>query len=325
MKKFSLILCICFLGWKVAGEPLYAKEKYPNRAIDLIVPYAPGGGTDILFRNIEKIISQYKLLPQPVNIVNKPGGGGSIGKTFCLSRPADGYTFTCFDIGTVSHQIEGKAKWDYRRDFTYIARLVCDINLIIVRADSPIHNARDLVEAIKKKGPKSLSLGGTATGSPDQFGNFALNKATKQQFNYVPFNSGGEVVTNLLGGHIDAAWANPNECVGQLEAKQVKIIGVCTEKRSPMYPNHPTMREQGYDVINTQTRSFVAKGGTSAEVVDYWVQVFEKMRKTPEWKKYLDDNLLEDGWLAKGDFLKDADNDYKTVKSIMDELGMSKK
>jgi putative tricarboxylic transport membrane protein len=325
MKKLIWAVGVGLLILGGSVEPTLAQGKYPTRAIDIIVPYAPGGGTDIMYRNIEKIITQHKLVAQPVNIVNKPGGSGAIGKAFCLSKSADGYSFTCFDLSTVSQQIDGKAKWDYRKDFTYIARLVSDINLIIVRADSPINNAKDLVEAIKKKGPKSISLGGTGTGSPDHFGNIELIRATKQQFNYVPFNSGGEVVTNLLGGHIDGAWANPNECVGQLDAKQVKIVGVATEKRSPMFPNHATMREQGYNVISTQTRSFVARGGTSPEVVDYWVQVLEKVRKTPEWKKYLEDNLLEDGWLAKGDFLKDADNDYKIIKSIMDEMGMSKK
>ncbi|HSR10038.1 MAG TPA: tripartite tricarboxylate transporter substrate binding protein [Thermodesulfobacteriota bacterium] len=300
-----------------------AQGKYPAKAIDIIVPYAPGGGTDIMFRNVEKILSLHKMVPQPINIVNKPGGGGSIGKAYCLSKPADGYSFTCFDIATVSHQIDGKAKWDYRKDFAYIARLVSDINFIIVRSDSPINTAKDLVETLKKKG--SFSLGGTGVGGPDHFGNISLNKATKLSFTYVPYNSGGEVLTNLLGGHVDGAWANPNECIGQLEAKQVKVVGVCTEKRSPMFPNFPTMREQGVDAISVQTRSFVAKGGTSAQIVDYWVDVLEKMRKTPEWKKYLTDNLLEDGWLAKGDFLKDADSDYNMVKPIMDELGMSKK
>jgi len=325
MKKFALILCLGFLAWGIAGQPLYAQGKYPTRAIDLICPYAPGGGTDIMFRSIEKIISQYKLVPQPINILNKTGGAGAIGKAFCLSKPADGYAFTCFDIGTVSQQIDGKAKWDFRKDFTYVVRLVSDINLIIVRADSPINNAKDLVEAIKKKGPKSVSIGGTSIGGPDHFGNIALNKATKLEFSFVPYNSGGEVVTNLLGGHIDAAWANPNECVGQLEAKQVKIIGVCTEKRSPLFPDHPTMREQGYDVISLQTRSIVAKGGTSPEVVDYWVGVLGKMRETPEWKEYLKKFLLDDGWLVKEDFFRDAENDYNTIKPIMDELGMSKK
>ena len=324
MKKLIMAVAVVILILGGTVQPTLA-QKYPTRAIDIIVPYAPGGGTDIMFRNIEKIITQHKLVPQPVNIVNKPGGAGAIGKAFCLSKPPDGYAFTCFDIGTVSQQIDGKAKWDYRKDFTYIARLVSDINLIIVKADSPINNAKDLVEAIKKKGPKSISVGGTSTLGPDHFANIELNRATKQQFNFVPFNSGGEVLTNLLGGHIDAAWANPNECVGQLEAKQVKIVGVATDKRSPMFPNHSTIREQGYNVISTQTRSFVARGGTSLEVVDYWVQVLDKVRKTPEWKKFLADTLLEDGWLAKGDFLKDADNDYKTIKSIMDELGMSKK
>jgi putative tricarboxylic transport membrane protein len=323
-KTVGIILLGLFILGISAGAAL-AQGKYPSKPIDIIVPYAPGGGTDIMFRNIEKIISQYKLVPQPVNIVNKPGGGGSIGKAFCLSKPADGYAFTCFDLATVSHQIDGKAKWDYRKDFAYIARIVSDINLIIVKADSPLNNGKDLVDAIKKKGPKSVSLAGTGVGGPDQVGNFVLNKATKQQFNYVPYNSGGEVVTNLLGGHIDAAWANPNECIGQLEAKQVKILAVCTEKRSSMFPNHPTFKEQGYDVVSVQTRSIVGRAGIPKEAVDYWIAVLDKVRNTPEWKKFLQTSLLEDGWLVKEDFLKDADNDYNMVKPIMDELGLSKK
>jgi len=325
MKKALLFV---FLGLLILGssvEITFAQSKYPTKPIDIIVPYAPGGGTDIMFRNIEKIISQYKLVPQPVNIINKPGGGGAIGKAFCLSKPADGYTFTCFDLGTVSQQVEGRAKWDFRKDFAYIARLVSDINLLIVPVDSPYNNAKDLVEAIKKKGPKSVSFGGTGTGGADTYATIDFNKASKQEFNYVPFNSGGEVITNLLGKHIDGAWANPNECVGQLEAKQVKIIGVATEKRSPLFPNHSTMKEQGYNVISTQTRSIVARAGTSQEVIDYWIQVLDKVRKTPEWANYLKISLLEDGWLVKEEFFKDAVNDYNYVKPILDELGMSKK
>jgi putative tricarboxylic transport membrane protein len=325
MKKAAMTVFVGLLIVGFLGGLAQAQSKYPAKAIDMIVPYAPGGGTDIMFRTIEKIISQYKLVPQPVNIINKPGGGGAIGKAFCLSRPADGYTYTCFDIGTVSQQIDGKAKWDYRKDFSYVARIVSDINLLIAKADAPFNSAKDLVEAIKKKGPKSISIAGTSIGGPDQFANIALNKATKQQFNFVPYNSGGEVATNLLGGHVDAAWANPNECIGQLEAKQFKILGVATEKRSPLFPNHPTLREQGYDAISLQTRSMVGKAGIPMEAVDYWVRVLDKVRNTPEWKEYLKKFLLDDGWLVKEEFLKDADNDYKTTKAVMDELGMSKK
>ncbi len=325
MRKMILMMVAFLLVWGLSIAPVQAQGKYPARAIEIAVPYAPGGGTDIMFRNIEKIIGQHKIIPQPVNILNKPGGGGAIGKAYCLSKPADGYTFTCFDINTVSQQIDGKAKWDYRKDFAYVARLVSDINLLIVRADSPYNDVKDMVEGIKKKGPKSISIAGTVVGGPDHFANISFNKVTKQQFNYVPYNGGGEVLTNLLGGHVDAAWANPNECVGQLDAKQVKIVGVATETRSPLFPNHPTLKEQGFPAVSLQTRSLVGKAGIPAEALDYWVQALDKVRKTPEWKKYLADNLLEDGWLAKDDFLKDADNDYKTIKAIMDEMGMSKK
>lgn len=325
MKKVFLMLLAGLFALGLLAEPSLAQGKYPSKAIDIIVPYSPGGGTDIMFRNIEKIITQYKLVPQPINIVNKGGGGGAIGKAYCLSKPADGYTFTCFDLGTVSQQIEGRAKWDYRKDFAYIARLVSDINLLIVPIDSPYNSVKDLVEAIKKKGSNSISFGGTGTGGADTYATFALNKASKQQFNYVPFNSGGEAMTNLLGKHIDGAWANPNECVAQLESKQVKILGVATENRSSLFPNHPTIREQGFRVISDQTRSFVGKAGLPVQVIDYWVGVLEKVRKTPEWKEYLKTSLLEDGWLVKEDFFKDAENDYNTTKAIIEEMGKSKK
>jgi putative tricarboxylic transport membrane protein len=325
MKKALWILFFGLAAVSFTVIPARAQGKYPARAIEIAVPYAPGGGTDIMFRNIEKIISRYKVVPQPVNIINKPGGGGAIGKAYCLSKPADGYTFTCFDIGTVSQQIDGKAKWDYRKDFSYVARLVSDINLLVVRADSPNNDAKDMVEATKKKGPKSISIAGTVVGGPDHFASILFNKATKQQFNYVPYNSGGEVMTSLLGGHVDAAWANPNECIGQLEAKQVKIIGVATDARSPLFPDHPTLKEQGFPTVSLQTRSLVGKGGIPGEAVDFWVQVLDKVRNTPDWKEYLKQNLLEDGWLVKDDFFKDAESDYNSIKAIMDEMGMSKK
>jgi len=105
-------------------------------------------------------------------------------------------------------------------------------------------------------------------------------------------------VTNLLGGHIDAAWANPMSAIGQLEAKQVKILAVCTEKRSSMFPNQPTFREQGYDVISRPDPLHRRPGRESRkEAVDYWIAVLDKVRKTPEWKKFLQTSLLEDaGW-----------------------------
>jgi len=325
MKKVAMTVFMGLLIFGISAGWVLAQGKYPAKPIDWIAPYSPGGGVDILFRNTEKIISQYKLVPQPINIINKGGGGEAIGKAFALARPADGYTFTCFDLGTVSQQIDGKANWDFRKDFAYIARLVNDFNLLIVKADSPYNTPKDFVEAIKKKGPKSLSIGGTATYAADHFANIHWNKATKQQFSYVPYNSGGEVMTNLLGGHVDAAWANPNECAGQLDAKQVKILGAATEKRSSIFPNNPTLREQGYDVVNVQTRSLVGRAGIPMEVVDYWVKVLGKVREAPEWKDFLKKNLLEDGWLVKEEFFKDAENDYKIAKAILDELGVSKK
>jgi putative tricarboxylic transport membrane protein len=114
-----------------------AQDKYPSRPIEIIVPYAPGGGSDIMIRNVVKVIEQHKLVPVPIAVVNKPGGGGAIARTqFSQARP-DGYTLGIMDPNPVLQQLLGEAPQDYKKDFTYIAKLVDDVNFLIVKADSP--------------------------------------------------------------------------------------------------------------------------------------------------------------------------------------------
>jgi len=141
-----------------------AQDKYPSRPVEIIVPYAPGGGSDIMVRNMVKVIEQHKLVPVPIAVVNKAGGGGAIARTqFSQARP-DGYTLGVMDPNPVIQQLLGEAPQNYRTDFTYIAKLVDDVNFLIVRADSPIKTVADAVAEIKKRGPKRFSIAGTATG-----------------------------------------------------------------------------------------------------------------------------------------------------------------
>ena len=129
-----------------------AQDKYPSRPIEIIVPYAPGGGSDIMLRNVVKIIEQHKLVPVPIAVVNKPGGGGAIARTqFSQARP-DGYTLGVMDPNPVLQQLLGEAPQDYRKDFTYIAKLVDDVNFLIVKANSPIKTLADAVAEAKKRG-----------------------------------------------------------------------------------------------------------------------------------------------------------------------------
>lgn len=307
-------------------SPGWAQAAYPSRAIELVVPYAPGGGTDIMYRHLVKVIEAHKLVPVPLTIVNKSGGSGAVGKSYMIKSKADGYVLGAVDYGNVTQQLLGEATWDYRKDFTYIAKLVDDVNLLIVRKDSPFKTLGELVAEVKRRGPKKFSIAGTATASQDHIVSLDLNKALGVEINYLPVKSGGEVMTTLLGGHVDAAWANPNECIGQLEAGAVRALGVTDVKRLDLLPRIPTFKEQGVEVTSYFWRAFGGPPGLSPQVIDYWVDVLAKVRQTSEWRKgYLEKSVLADGWLVKEEFAKLMDREYETYREVFGRLGMLKK
>jgi putative tricarboxylic transport membrane protein len=308
----------------LAGEGWGAD--YPARAIEIVVPYAPGGGTDIMMRQIVKVLEEQKLVPVPVTVNNRTGGSGVVGKSYAINRPADGYTLVAVDAGNWQQELQGNATWNYRKDFTYIARMVTDVNLLIVRKESQINSLQEFLAAARAKGKGGLSVGGTNVGQVDHIANINLTKVTKVELTYVPFKSGGEVMTNLLGGHVDAAWANPNECIGQLEAGQVRALGVADEERLKGLPKIPTMRDLGVAMVSNQWRAVGGPGNLPKPVVDFWVNVLDKVRKTDAWRKdFLEKSVLEDGWLTGDAFLQSIDREQEVDKGVFAELGMLKK
>jgi len=311
----------------VAGLPGGARAAdYPTRPIEIVVPYAPGGGTDIMVRQIVKVIEEQKLVPVPVTVNNRTGGSGVVGKSYAVNRPPDGYTLVAVDAGNWQQELQGNATWNFRKDFTYIARMVTDVNLLIVRKESPVSTVQEFLAAARAKGKGGLSVGGTNVGQVDHIANINLSKAAKVDLTYVPFKSGGEVMTNLLGGHIDAAWANPNECIGQLEAGQVRALAVADEERLKGLPKIATMRELGVSMVSNQWRAVGGPGNLPKPVVDFWVNVLDKVRKTDSWRKgFLEKSVLEDGWLIGDAFLQSIDREQEVDKAVFAELGMLKK
>jgi putative tricarboxylic transport membrane protein len=301
-------------------------QVYPTRAIEIVVPYAPGGGTDIMVRQIVKVIEEQKLITVPLTVNNKVGGSGVVGKAYAINRPPDGYTLVAVDAGNHQQELQGNATWNYRKDFTYLARMVTDVNLLIVRKESPHQTLEGFLAAARAKGKGGLTVGGTNVGTTDNIANIMLNKAAKVDLTYVPFKSGGEVTTNLLGGHVDAAWANPNECIGQLEAGQVRALAVADDERLKGLPKIATMKELGVAAVSNQWRALGGPGNLPKPIVDFWVNVLDKVRKTDSWKKgFLEKSVLEDGWLIGDAFLQAVDREMEVDKAVFAELGMLKK
>ncbi len=292
---------------------------YPARAISFVVPYAAGGGSDILIRSLDKIAQDLKVFPQSFTISNVAGGSGFTGKAQAVAKPADGYTLTIGDDSSVFGQLLGQAPMKYT-EFTYIARLVTDPNMVVVRSESPYKTLKDWLDAAKAK-PKGVSVGGTGIGNADHVQIANIEKRTGISVNYVSFDSGGQVMTNLLGGKVDSAMANPSEAYEQMRAGKVRALGITTDKRIADLPDVPTLKEQGVDYVVAQFRGVAGPKGIPADVVAYLEEAFRRVAKSEAWKTdYLAKYQQVDGYMNSAEFTTFMDTYFKEQEQAFKDL-----
>lgn len=275
-----------------ASAVAVAQAKYPQRMVEVVVPYAPGGGTDNLMRMITGIIDENKWSPVPLNVNNRAGGSGAIGYSYLINKKGDAHTIAGATPMIVSGKIEGRLPGDHRDVMTALMIVAIDELMLSVRNESPYKTIDDFVKAARAK-PASLTVGGTATFTEDHIFTYLFEQAAKVKVKYVPFNSGGEVTTALMGGHIDAGVMNPNEIIAQIEAGKARNLAVASKKRLADAPEVPTFAEKGYVFYWEQMRGVVGPAGMSADAVKWWVDTLRKVVKTEKWQKdYIKRNLL---------------------------------
>lgn len=285
----------------VTQSGVVAAETYPARSIELTVPFGAGGGSDIFARTFVKVATDKKLVSQPLIVNNKPGGSGAIGYAYVASKKGNPYFIATVSSSFYTMPILGKSPVSYK-DFTPICGLAMDTLLLVVGSDSKYHSVKDIVDAAKAK-PNTLTVAGTGGISDDAVMFHALQDRTGIKMKYVPFNSGGEVAIAVLGGHVDMAWANPGEVLGQLEAKKVRPLAVSAPQRLTELPDVPTLSEQGIDLVIAQFRGLVAPNGIPQDATKYLEGVCEKVSQQPEWKDdYLRKNMVESRYLSSDDF-----------------------
>src|SRR5512134_204352 len=253
----------------------FAQGKYPSRTVEVVVPYAPGGGTDNLMRMITGIIDENKWSPVPLNVNNRAGGSGAIGYNYLINKKGDPYVVAGATPMIVSGKIEGRLSGNHRDAMTILMIVAIDELMLSVRNESPFKTIDDFVNAARAK-PGQLTVGGTATNSEDHIFTYLFEQAAKIKVKYVPFNSGGEVTAALMGGHIDAAVENPNEIVAQVEAGKARNLAVAARKRLADAPDVPTFAERGYEFYWEQMRGVVGPANMAPEAVAWWQDTLRK-------------------------------------------------
>ena len=284
----AVVTAITLTGAAVA----LAQATYPSRTIEVVVPYAPGGGTDNLMRMITGIIDENKWSPVPMNVNNRAGGSGAVGFNYLINKKGDAYVVAGATPMIVSGKIEGRLPGNHRDAMTILMIVAIDELMLSVRSESPFQTIEDFVKAAKDR-PGQLTVAGTGTNSEDHIFTYLLEQAAKIKVKYVPFNSGGEVTAALMGGHIDAAVENPNEIVAQIEAGKARNLAVAARKRLADAPDVPTFAERGYEFYWEQMRGVVGTAGLPPEAVAFWQETLKKVVGTKEWKEnYIKRNLL---------------------------------
>lgn len=287
----------------------------PKGNVTMIVPFAAGGGSDIAGRATATGFADASGLN--VSVQNIEGGSGAVGySTFLADSGKDSYLLAS-ETALLALPLTQKVQFDYT-SYTPIMKLGDDSTLIVVRPDSPFKTCTDLVNSAKKK-PLKVAISGI-TGLDNVVFTLIAQK-TGAQLTKVPFESGAETITALLGGNVDAISDNPGEVAGQLEAGTLRALCAAADKRytNDQLKDIPTAKEEGIDVSFAQYRGVIAPGGISDEAKAYWIGVAKKFAESDAYTKYIDSNMMSADALYGDDFGAYLESNNAKLKAVLEE------
>ncbi len=224
-----------------------AQAPFPSKPVHIFVPYAAGGGVDILTRTLGDVVS--RQWGQAVVVENRPGAGGVVASQALVTSPPDGHTLIVVASGHATNPfLYPKIPYDTFKDFTPISLLASSPNILLVRADSPFKTLADMIAQARAK-PGSLSFAHAGTGTSTQLAGELLKHLAGIDLNAIPYKGGAPAINDLLGGQIPLSFNNGPESVGQLQAGTVRALAVTTASRASFLPEVPSMAETvpGYD------------------------------------------------------------------------------
>ena len=326
-RKLPNSVALAALAALVAANGAHAAAAWkPERAVEIIALYAPGGGADRVSRIITGVMRERRQIEVPISVVNKPGGGGSLAVAYLNQHPGDGHYVLLATKPLLTNSIVGSGP-SYT-EFTPLAHLFSEYISVTVRPDSPLRTGRDLIDRLKKD-PGSLTLGiTTSLGNPNHQGVAAALKEGGidiRKVRTVIFPSGGAASTAMLGGHVDVVPISVSFAASLLRQGQVRLLAIgAPERLSGVLADVPTWREQGYDAVVSNWRGLWGPKGMTDAQIAYWEEAMRRMVESPEWKKELETNFWRSEYLRSSEARKYLDRDYEQARAFLAELGLAK-
>ena len=326
--KYAGLGAALFTAAALAPIPAIAAWE-PTRPVEFIIPAGTGGGADQMARTIQGIITKHGLMKQPMVVINKSGGAG--GEGFLDVKGASGnphkIIITLSNLFTTPLATGIPFNW---KDLTPVAMLALDEFVLWVNADKPYKNVKEYIDAVKQGADGTMKMGGTGSKQEDQIITVAIEKAIGKKFTYIPYKGGGEVAVQLVGGHVDSTVNNPIEAVAQWRGGKLRPLCVFDAKQLPYaekiadgkgWSDIPTCKSQGLDMEYLMLRGIFMTPKATKEQVDYYVDLFKKVRETPEWKELMNQGAFNTTFMTGGDYAKWVETEEQRHQSLMKEAG----
>lgn len=320
--RSMVLISAALLAPPALAQPAWA----PERTAEIIVNTAAGSGPDRMARMLQKLWQEQRLVAVATTVSNRAGGGGAIAYNFLNQKGADGHFIAIASASLITNNVMGRGPGPL--DVSPIARLTGEYIAVAVRADSPLKSGRELIDILRRD-PGALSFGvATSLGNSNHQAVALALRASGvdlRKAKNVVFQSGGNAITALLGGHVDAVPASVSSWVGRLKAGEVRVLAVAAPQRlGGNLAQVPTWREQGVNAVVSNWRSLIGPRDMTAQQVAYWEGVTRKATAAEEWKRELEQGHLTDEFLGSAGFRKYLDEQQAQIRALLADLELLK-
>ena len=293
---------------------------YPSHTVRLLCWSSAGSPLDVMMREVGKQLGD--ILGGTFVVENRPGGEGAVAMAAVSNQPADGHTI----LSTTSSMSFAMAKGDIQYkpdDFIVLPALQAEPSAVAVRKDSQFKTMKQFMDFIRAH-PDKVSVGGFSSAGFHQYVFYRLQQAGHFKSIWVPFRGGQDAALALMGGHIDVAIMTPSSALAQVKNGDIRLLGISSEKRDGYFPNVPTFKEQGYDVVASIWRGVMVKKGTPQPVIDTLLSAIAKMQKTEEWKRFSRQNMQNSVDISLADMQKKVREEVAQDREFLTSIGLKK-
>lgn len=314
----AMLFAVAVAAPLALAVPAHA-QSYPSadETLDWTIAFGPGGGNDIMARNIIDILQKYELYPGDIQAENRAGGSGAVGWGYLYGQSGSGYGISTTSGSFVTTPLQADTPWE-PEDFTPVALLATDDLVLVVNGSSPIQTIDEFI-AHAKENP--VNIGGTGTVNVDFIVPTLFAQKAGFEFDYVSFNDMSEQTTALLSNALDAMVGNPGEILGLIDSGDLRPLVFSGQNVPAALEGVPTMGDIGYDIGVSMPRGLILAPDAPAEAQEWWIETMKKVVETPEWDEYISSNTLTPTVIYGDDFRNFLVNTKNGFEEVLKQVG----